>query len=225
MPKASYPELILASTSPYRKKLLQRLGLPFRCEAPDTDETPLPNEDAAALAVRLAAQKAADVAARFPAALVIGSDQVALGPQGVMGKPATASRARQQLALSRGQTISFFTGVALCCPERGLALSHMEPFEVRFGQPSDREIACYVEREQPLDCAGSFKWEALGIALFEALSGDDPTALEGLPLIALCRLLREVGVEPLTGTGLSSAPTFDLPQQGEIQQFVQPVDH
>ncbi len=207
MSSAPFPELILASTSRYRKTLLQRLGLPFHTVAPETDETPLPGERAEALAERLATLKASNVAERYPQALVIGSDQTACGPQGLLSKPGTEVVARQQLSECRGVPVMFYTGISLQCSGRALCWSHVEPFEVLFRDNSDADIGRYVARERPLDCAGSFKCEALGVALFESLNGNDPSSLEGLPLIALCRLLRVAGVDPLSGTGLTGALT------------------
>lgn len=187
-------ELILASTSPYRRQLLERLAIPFRCEAPDTDETPLPGESPAKLACRLATAKARSVATRFPDALVLGSDQVASIDGSCIGKPGNHENALLQLRSSSGRRVSFFTGLALLGHSRGLKLEAMEPFTVEFRPLGEAEIQSYLQREQPYDCAGSFKCEGLGISLFERMSGDDPTSLEGLPLIATSRLLREAGV-------------------------------
>ncbi len=197
-------EIVLASTSRYRVALLQRLGLRFRQAAPETDETPLPGESPAALAERLAVAKAQSVAARHPAALVIGSDQVAALGKRILGKPGTLAAAREQLSVSSGRDLRFYTAVALACAGRGLLLRRVVPFTVAFRTLSEQEIEDYLRREQPFDCAGSFRWEGLGIALFRSLRGEDPTALEGLPLIALCELLREAGVEVLGEVGGSS---------------------
>jgi len=186
-------DLILASTSPYRRRLLQRLQLPFRCLSPDTDESPRPDEAPAALAARLAAAKARSVAARNPASLVIGSDQVAALDGHLLGKPGNRARARDQLLASAGQPVQFFTGLALCCENSGFEEVVVEPFTVQFRSLDGAAIDNYLAREQPFDCAGSFKWEGLGIALFERMSGDDPTSLEGLPLIALTSLLQRAG--------------------------------
>ena len=187
-------ELILASTSPYRRQLLQRLAIPFRCESPDTDEAPLPGESPAALACRLATAKAASVAARFPEALVLGSDQVASIDDNCIGKPGNHENAVIQLRASSGRRVSFFTGLTLLSHSRGLKLEIMEPFTVEFRSLNETEIESYLQREQPYDCAGSFKCEGLGISLFERMSGDDPTSLEGLPLIATSKLLRTAGL-------------------------------
>ena len=188
-------ELILASTSPYRRRLLERLGLPFSCSPPRVEERALPGEPPAELAGRLALAKAEAVMRDNPAALVIGSDQVAALGARIFGKPGDFDRARQQLTACSGRELLFHTGIALRCAESGLSLCWVEPFTVRFRELAPWEIDQYLQREQPWDCAGSFRWEGLGISLFEHLRGDDPTALEGLPLIALCRLLRQAGCE------------------------------
>jgi septum formation protein len=186
-------EIILASTSSYRRALLERLGLPFQCVPPGVDEKQLPGETPAAMAARLALAKAESVAACSPQALVIGSDQVAALGGKVLGKPGDFATARAQLAASSGRTVNFYTGLALVCRARALHLTHLEPFAVEFRSLQPGEIDAYLERDQPYDCAGSFKWEGLGISLFRRLRGDDPTALEGLPLIALCELLSLAG--------------------------------
>lgn len=191
-------EIILASSSPYRRALLERLNLPFECISPDVDEAPLPNEAPAILAQRLALTKARVVASQHPDALVIGSDQVASVLGAVHGKPGNLEAAARQLRNSAGQRVSFYTGLALIGINAGLELQHVEPFHVHFRPLSDADIHGYLSREQALDCAGSFKVEGLGITLFERLEGDDPTSLEGLPLISLTRLLREAGVNPIS---------------------------
>lgn len=185
--------LILASTSPYRRALLERLQLPFDCVAPDVDETPLPGETAAQLALRLAAAKARAVSRLHPGALVIGSDQVASLGERILGKPGGPERAREQLRASSGNTVVFHTGIALTCSAADFSARRLVPFRVAFRTLTDAQIDHYLTREAPWDCAGSFKWERLGIALFERLTGEDPTSLEGLPLIALCDLLSEAG--------------------------------
>ena len=188
-------KLVLASTSSYRQMLLERLSIPFELARPDTDETPLPGEPPATTAERLAAEKARAVAAAWPDALIIGSDQVAyLGDQ-VFGKPGTESRAVAQLQQMSGQTVVFHTALALLNTRSGRLQTAGIPTRVRFRTLTEAEIRRYVAKEQPLDCAGSAKSEGLGIALLEALSGDDPTALIGLPLIALSRMLRAEGLE------------------------------
>ena len=188
-------KLVLASTSRYRQMLLERLSIPFELARPDTDETPLPGEPPATTAERLAAEKARAVAAAWPDALIIGSDQVAyLGDQ-VFGKPGTESRAVAQLQQMSGQTVVFHTALALLNTRSGRLQTAGIPTRVRFRTLTEAEIRRYVAKEQPLDCAGSAKSEGLGISLLEALSGDDPTALIGLPLIALSRMLRAEGLE------------------------------
>ena len=188
------PEIILASTSPYRRELLARLRLPFTTAKPHVDETRLPGEAPAALASRLALAKAQAVAAQHPAAIVIGSDQVAHIGDEIFSKPGTAERARAQLRQMSGQTVLFQTALALIRQQDGIVLQETEPTEVRFRTLTDAEITRYVEMEQPLDCAGSAKAEALGISLLDALRSDDPTAIIGLPLIRLARMLRTLGV-------------------------------
>jgi len=187
-------KLVLASTSVYRRALLARLGLPFEIARPETDETPLSAETPLATAKRLAAAKAQTVAADFPAALIIGSDQVAHVDGRVFGKPGTVERAIEQLRAMSGKTIVFDTALALLNTDSGRLQCDCVATRVRFRQLGDDEIVRYVDKERPLDCAGSAKVEALGITLLESLSGDDPTALEGLPLIALSRMLRNEGV-------------------------------
>lgn len=187
-------KLVLASTSAYRRMLLERLQLPFATDRPETDESPLPDEAPAATAERLALDKARAVAARWPGALIIGSDQVAHLDGEIFGKPGTEARAIAQLQRMRGHTVVFHTALALLDTRSGTAQVEGVPTRVRFRDLGDDEIRRYVERERPLDCAGSAKSEGLGIALLEAMSGDDPTALIGLPLIALSRMLRNAGV-------------------------------
>ena len=188
-------KLVLASTSAYRKMLLERLHLPFDTDRPETDETPLPGEAPAATAERLAAEKARAVAGRWPDALVIGSDQVAHLGDEVFGKPGTAARAIAQLQRMRGQTVVFHTALAVLNTRTGHLQVEGIPTQVRFRNLSDDEIRRYVAKEQPLDCAGSAKSEGLGITLLDAMPGEDPTALIGLPLIALSRMLRAEGLE------------------------------
>lgn len=190
-------QLLLASSSSYRKELLTRLGLPFATAHPNTDETPLPNESPQALAERLARAKAHALAADFPNALIIGSDQTADCLGKLLGKPGTPEKAEHQLQYCRGNTVTFFTGLCLLDSHSGAEQVCSVPFLVKFLPLSDEQIKAYIKKEQPLDCAGSFKCEGLGSALFEQLSGDDPTALVGLPLIQLCRMLRNAGVDPL----------------------------
>lgn len=188
-------KLVLASTSAHRRTLLERLTIPFAVARPDTDETPLPGETPAATAERLAAEKARAVARDWPDALIIGSDQVAHMGNEVFGKPGTEARAVEQLQRMSGQTVIFHTALALLNTRSGHIQVEGVPTSVRFRTLGDEEIRRYVAKERPLDCAGSAKSEGLGIALLDALSGDDPTALIGLPLIALCRMLRAEGVD------------------------------
>ncbi len=198
MPTTTPHPLILASTSPYRRELLSRLGQPFQVVAPGVDETPLPGETPSALAQRLALAKAMAVAREHPNAVVIGSDQVAdLGGK-ALGKPGTHERATAQLQAMRGQTVIFHTALAVVCIATGFSEVDLAPVEVKFRDLSDAEIATYLHREQPYDCAGSAKSEGLGIALLTHIHNDDPTALIGLPLIRTCRMLRAAGV-PLLG--------------------------
>ena len=187
--------LILASTSPYRRRLLGRLRLPFGYIDPAVEESIRDGESPQARACRLATEKALSVAETLQGeAMVIGSDQVAcLGTQ-ILHKPGTPEAAEQQLAASSGQTVHFWTAVSLWTSSRKPPTQRVVPCEVKMRALNTDEISRYVALDQPLDCAGSFKWESLGITLFEAMRTDDPTALEGLPLIALSELLREAGV-------------------------------
>ncbi len=191
------PALWLASTSTYRRSLLQKLTTNFNYAAPQTDETPRPDEQAEQLVQRLALAKAKSVASGLSKGLVIGSDQVAVFQQHIIGKPRTVERAHEQLRLFSGHTVTFLTGLALVNVATKNAQVITEPFTVHFRHLSDAEITAYIEREQPLDCAGSFKSEGLGISLFSRLEGDDPNALIGLPLIRLNQLLLQEGVNLL----------------------------
>ncbi len=188
-------QIILASTSAYRRMLLERLQFPFDTARPDVDETPLAGEAPPDTANRLAAAKARAVAADWPDALIIGSDQVAHLGDEVFGKPGTVDRAIAQLRRMSGQSVIFHTALAVLDARSNVLTQDSVPTEVRFRTLSDAEIVRYVDKERPLDCAGSAKSEGLGITLLDALSGDDPTALIGLPLIALSRMLRQHGVE------------------------------
>lgn len=189
------PTLILASSSAYRRTLLARLGLPFRVEIPACDETALPGEAPAALAGRLACAKALAVSSRLAAGLVIGSDQVADCAGQIFGKPGTVERAIAQLQAASGRTVTFWTGLALANAATGRMQSAIIRCDVVFRDLTDEEIARYIALEKPLDCAGSFKAEGMGVVLFRQLITDDPTSLIGLPLIALCDMLRAEGVE------------------------------
>ncbi|ROR32643.1 Maf family protein [Inmirania thermothiophila] len=187
--------IVLASTSPYRRELLARLGLPFATAAPGVDETPRAGEAPAALVARLAEAKARAVAPAFPDALVIGSDQVAVLEDGtLLTKPGGHERARAQLAAASGRTVTFLTGLCLLDAATGAAQTDVVPFRVRFRTLDPERIERYLARERPYDCAGSFRSEGLGIALFRAMEGEDPTALVGLPLIRLVDFLAAAGV-------------------------------
>ncbi len=190
-------QLVLASTSPFRKALLERLGQPFSTASPDTDETRRPNETAHALVERLSEGKARAVASQFPDALIIGSDQVAVLGEEILGKPGTHDRAIEQLTAASGNEVLFLTGLCLLNTTTGQAQVEVVPFTVKFRSLTTRQIENYLRREQPYNCAGSFKSEGLGIALFEAMKGEDPNALVGLPLIRLITLLNNEGVDVL----------------------------
>ena len=193
--------LVLGSTSVFRKALLSKLNLPFECDKPHVDETPLEGESAKALVERLARDKAKAVASRWENALVIGSDQVALYNGQILGKPHTHHKAVEQLSSFSGQKVTFLTGLALVDTSTGETLSLVEPFDVHFKTLTLEEIDAYLKAEQPYNCAGSFKSEALGICLFEKLSGDDPNTLIGLPLIKLVGLLQHFGFSVLAQQG------------------------
>nr|WP_315238387.1 Maf family nucleotide pyrophosphatase [uncultured Albidiferax sp.] len=186
--------LVLGSTSRYRCELLQRLRIPFEVAAPDVDETPLPGESPRDLALRLSLAKARAVAARFPQAVVIGSDQVADLHGEPLGKPGNHANAVAQLRRMRGHTVVFQTALSVVCLDTGFAQSALAPVQVRFRDLSDAEIETYLQAEKPYDCAGSAKSEGLGISLLDSIDSDDPTALIGLPLIRTCQLLRAAGV-------------------------------
>ncbi|ROP49385.1 MAF protein [Enterobacter sp. BIGb0383] len=189
--------LVLASTSPFRRQLLEKLGLPFECVAPEVDETPHDGESPRHLVLRLAQAKAQAMAERYPQHLIIGSDQVCLLGGEITGKPKTEENARRQLSLASGNIVTFYTGLALYNSATGALQTECEPFDVHFRHLSEQEIDDYVRKERPLHCAGSFKCEGLGIALFERLEGRDPNTLIGLPLIALCQMLRREERNPL----------------------------
>lgn len=185
--------LILASTSRYRRELLARLGLPFRTESPGVDETHLPGETPFSRASRLAQLKAQAVAERFPEAVVIGSDQVAALGDEILDKPGDEIRCREQLSRLSGSKAAFYTAFCVAQASRNLSRSHVDTTVVQFRALTPEEISRYVERERPFDCAGGFKSEGLGITLFESIRSQDPTALIGLPLIALAEELRRAG--------------------------------
>jgi septum formation protein len=188
---------VLGSTSPYRRELLARLRMPFSVTAPHVDETALPGEAPAALALRLALAKARAVAVLHPEAVVIGSDQVADLAGQALGKPGEHARAVMQLRQMRGQTVLFHTALAVVCLATGFEQVDMAEVRVVFRDLSDDEIEAYLQAEQPYDCAGSAKSEGLGIALLASIDNDDPTALVGLPLISTCELLRAAGCDLL----------------------------
>ncbi|MDG4550863.1 MAG: Maf family protein [Candidatus Contendobacter sp.] len=189
--------LVLASTSPFRRELLARLGLPFSTQAPDVDESPWPGEDAPTLTARLAERKARAVARREPAALIIGSDQAAVLDGAIIGKPGNHQEATTQLRRASGRTVIFYTGLCLLDGASDQCWTMVEPFQVVFRSLTAEMIDRYLRRERPYQCAGGFKSEGLGIALFERLEGDDPTSLIGLPLIRLTRMLEAAGVAVL----------------------------
>lgn len=186
--------LILGSSSPYRRELLQRLQIPFHVVAPDVDETPLDDETPTQLAARLALAKAWAVAHMFPGSVIIGADQVADLNGLALGKPGSHQRAVLQLRQMRGQTVIFQTAVAVVCLESGYEQSSLAAVRVKFRNLDDDAIENYLLAEQPYDCAGSAKSEGLGIALLESIESDDPTALIGLPLIRTCNLIQAAGV-------------------------------
>jgi septum formation protein len=191
------PALILASTSRYRRELLERLRLPFTCMSPEVDETPLQGEAPAALACRLALAKARAVALKHPSAVVIGSDQVADVDGEAVGKPGNHVNAVAQLRRMSGRKITFQTAVAVVRASVSFEQTRLAPVAVVFRELSDAQIEHYLALEQPYDCAGSAKCETLGIALLQAIHSDDPTALIGLPLIRTSSMIREAGLDPL----------------------------
>jgi septum formation protein len=190
-------QLVLASSSPYRRALLERLDHTFTVDVPDIDEAPLPAEAPAELVARLALEKARAVAPRHSNALIIGSDQVALFGSTVLTKPGTSQRAIEQLTSMRGATAQFLTGICVLNSNTGRHRVAIARYAVTFRSLTDAAIARYVERDRPLDCAGGFRAEGLGIALFERMEGDDPTSLIGLPLIRLVTMLNAEGLDVL----------------------------
>jgi septum formation protein len=187
------PPLILASTSPYRRALLERFGVPFEALPPAVSEHHLPGESPPDRALRLAQAKAQALAAAHPAAIVIGSDQVACAAGTILDKPGDAPRCMAQLSALSGSTALFYTACAVLGVQAGLRRTHVDTTTVRFRVLSAAEIERYVAGEQPFDCAGGFKAEGAGIALFESIESVDPTALIGLPLIWLAQTLRAAG--------------------------------
>jgi len=190
-------KIVLASGSIYRRELLGRLGIEFESASPDIDETPGPGEQPGEMVGRLSFEKAAELAGRFPHALIIGSDQCAVIDGEVLGKPGDFDRAFRQLRKASGQSVIFHTGLCLLDAKDGSRQIDDIEFEVRFRELSDERIRSYLRREQPWDCAGSFKSEGLGVALFASMRGDDPTALMGLPLIRLVSMLEDAGLAVL----------------------------
>ena len=197
LPSSKPRQLILGSTSPYRRELLARLRLPFDVVAPQVDETPRAHELPRDLANRLALAKARAVAKIYPSAVVIGSDQVADLNGELLGKPGTHARAIGQLQRMRGKTVVFQTALAVVCLESGFEQLDLAAVSVRFRDLTDAEIEAYLQAEKPYDCAGSAKSEGMGIALLESIDSDDPSALIGLPLIRTCRMIRAAGIQVL----------------------------
>lgn len=189
--------LILASSSPFRRELLARLRLPFETFSPAADESLLPDEDAPAAVARLAELKVRSVATRQSGGLIIGSDQLAVLDGEILGKPGNHERAVNQLTRASGKTVTFYTGLCLMDSDSQRLQNEVIPFGVVFRSLNSRQIEGYLRRERPYNCAGSFKSEGLGIALFERLQGEDPTSLIGLPLIRLIGMLEAEGVEVL----------------------------
>ncbi len=198
-------QLVLASSSRYRRALLEQLRLSFTSASPDIDETPLPGEAVDVLVARLALAKARALAGKFPSALIIGSDQACALDGRILGKPGNAANARAQLQACSGRRVTFHTGLVLYDTRTPRWQQTVDTYTVHFRDLSAAEIAWYVEQEQPFDCAGSFKVEGLGITLFSALEGRDYNSLIGLPLLSLCGMLREAGLNPLAPGSLMPA--------------------
>lgn len=190
-------QIILASSSPYRRAVLDKLNIDYTAVSPDIDESPHANESPAALVARLACSKAQALRLDYPDALIIGSDQVAVINNQIIGKPGSFEQAQQQLRNASGQAITFLTGLTLFNSRTTHTQTEVVPFSVHFRSLSDTAIANYLHTEQPYNCAGSFKSEGLGIALFDRLEGDDPNTLIGLPLIRLIRMLEHEGISVL----------------------------
>lgn len=194
-PDAAPRPLILASTSRYRAALLERFGIPFTAANPLVDEAEVPGETPRGRAFRLAVAKAEAIARQNPQAVVIGGDQVPAASTTILHKPGNAANCREQLKLLSGSTAEFYTACTVRCIETGVKMSHVDTTAVKFRPLTDAEIDRYIQREQPFDCAGGFKAEALGIVLFERIDSEDPTAIVGLPLIWLANALRGVGYD------------------------------
>ncbi len=192
--------LILASSSPFRKELLQRLTLAFSTASPNINEAAFAHESPIDLVQRLAEAKAAALAKQFPNHFIIGSDQVAVFNEEILGKPYTKEKAFQQLQRFSGSKVMFYTGLSVFDSNSNKHITTVAQYAVYFRILTDAEIRTYIKVEQPLQCAGSFKSEGLGVCLFERMEGDDPTSLIGLPLIQLSHILRQLGVNPLTAS-------------------------
>lgn len=191
------PRIVLASSSPYRRQLLERLGLPFTVVRPNIDERSQPNETPSVMVERLAVTKAQAVCGEWRNALVIGADQVAERNGEIVGKPHDHTQAVKQLRAASGGVVTLYTGVALVNSETSHVQSAVVPFRVAFRELTDQQIENYLRREQPYDCTGAVKAEGLGVALLERMEGEDPSALIGLPLIRLVRMLEKEGVKIL----------------------------
>ena len=189
--------LVLASSSPYRRDLLERLAVPFVTDSPDIDEARLPGEEACDLVKRLSVEKARVVSERHPKSLVIGSDQVVMMDHDILGKPGDFASNVDQLSRASGRRVEFYTGLCLANTQSGRMQTEVETFGVTFRALTISQIESYVHKEQPYNCAGGFKAEGLGVALFESMHGEDPTALVGLPLITLVQMLAIEGVDVL----------------------------
>lgn len=189
--------IVLASTSVYRQQLLEKLQIPFICSQPHTDETPLSGESATNLVMRLAEKKARSLQSKYPNHYIIGSDQVCVINNSIVGKPRDFGNAFQQLKAASGNKVTFYTGLALLNSQTQISNVICEPFDVFFRHLTENEIKHYLQKEQPYQCAGSFKCEGLGITLFDKLEGRDPNALIGLPLIALNHMLLNAGINVL----------------------------
>jgi MAF protein len=198
------PLIILASGSTYRRQLLEKLQIPFLTESPDIDETGGAGESAQALVTRLSLAKANALSSTYPHALIIGSDQVALLGEQILTKPGTHANARTQLQQCSSRSVTFLTGICLLNSASGGIRQTIASTRVSFRELTAEQIEHYLLQEQPYDCAGSFKAEGLGIALFDAIASDDPTSLIGLPLIALTRMLDAEGVDVLTARSLAN---------------------
>lgn len=190
----SHPSLILASSSPFRQTLLQRLQLPFEAISPDIDETSIYSESAPDYVSRLAAEKAEVIACQHPSSIVIGSDQCAWLDGKILGKPGNHENALQQLQNAQGKEVIFYTGISVRCVDSSVKIVDCIEYRVGFRQLSNEQLEHYLVTEKPYNCAGSFKSEGYGITLFSYMSGDDPTSLIGLPLIRLTSMLEEAGM-------------------------------